>query len=90
MFNKIVDAFYYQEIYRGTINVIYQIEQGDEETEFGYNKAFSLEKHYVLNISDTKTLMKGEYRYIKELVLQNHNYAMNTAYKTCFLRCLFC
>ena len=54
-----VDAFYYQEIYRGTINVIYQIEQGDEETEFGYNKAFSLEKHYVLNISDTKTLMKG-------------------------------
>ena len=38
VFNKIVDAFYYQEIYRGTINVIYQIEQGDEETEFGYKK----------------------------------------------------
>ena len=53
-----VDAFHYQEIYRGTINVIYQTEQGDEETEFRKN-VFGQEKHYVLNISDTKTLMKG-------------------------------
>ena len=52
-----VDAFYYQEIYRSTIHVIYQIELGDEETEFGYNNVFSLEKHYVLNISVTKTLV---------------------------------
>ena len=38
-------------------------------------------KHYVLNISDTKTLMNG-YRFIKELILQHHNFDMNEAYET--------
>ena len=80
VFNKMVDAFYYQEIYGGTINVISQFER-DEEDELGFRDIISQEKHYVLNISDTKALMNG-YRYIKELVLQNHNYAMNTAYET--------
>ena len=80
VFNKMVDAFYYQEIYGGTINVINQLER-DEEDELGFRDIISQEKHYVLNISDTKALMNG-YRYIKELVLQNHNYAMNTAYET--------
>ena len=80
VFNKMVDAFYYQEIYGGTINVISQFER-DEEDELGCRDIISQEKHYVLNISDTKALMNG-YRYIKEVVLQNHNYAMNTAYET--------
>ena len=34
-----------------------------------------------LNISDTKTLMNG-YRFIKELILQHHNFDMNEAYET--------
>ena len=38
-------------------------------------------KHYVLNISDTKTLSNG-YRFIKELILQHHNFDMNEAYET--------
>ena len=38
-------------------------------------------KHYVLNISDTKTVMNG-YRFIKELILQHHNFDMNEAYDT--------
>ena len=38
-------------------------------------------KHYVLNISDTKTVMNG-YRFIKELILQHHNFDMNEAYET--------
>jgi len=38
-------------------------------------------KHYVLNISDTKTLSTG-YRFIKELILQHHNFDMNEAYET--------
>ena len=38
-------------------------------------------KHYVLNISDTKTLLNG-YRYVKELILQHHNFDMNEAYET--------
>ena len=38
-------------------------------------------KHYVLNISDTKTLMNG-YKYVKELILQHDNFDMNEAYET--------
>ena len=75
-----VDAFYFQELYGGTISVINQFEMDYEEDKCGFNN-ISQENYYVLNISDTKTLMNG-YRYIKELVLQNHNYAMNTAYET--------
>ena len=81
VFNKMVDAFYYQELYGGTINVINEIERDDEEDELGFTNIISQNKHYVLNISDTKTLKNG-YRYIKELILQNHNHAMNTAYET--------
>ena len=81
IFNKMVDAFYYQEMYGGNINVINEIERDDEEDEHGFTNIISQNKHYVLNISDTKTLKNG-YRYIKEMILQNHNYAMNTAYET--------
>ena len=81
VFNKMVDAFYYQELYGGNINVISEIERDDEEDEFGFTNIVSQNKHYVSNISDTKTLKNG-YRYIKELILQNHNYAMNNAYET--------
>ena len=35
-------------------------------------------KHYVLNISDAKTLSNG-CRFIKELILQHHNFDMNEA-----------
>ena len=38
-------------------------------------------KHYVLSISDTKTLRNG-YKYVKELILQHHNFDMNEAYET--------
>ena len=38
-------------------------------------------KHYVLNISDKKTLMNG-YKYVKELILQHHNFDMNETYET--------
>ena len=81
VFNEMVDALYYQELYGGNINVISEIERDDAEDEFGFTNIISQNKHYVLNISDTKTLKNG-YRYIKELILQNHSYAMNNAYET--------
>lgn len=43
VFNKMVDAFYYQEIYGGTINVIHQFERDYEENEFGFNNIISQE-----------------------------------------------
>ena len=55
------------------------IEKEVEEKECA--KIVDERKHYVLNISDTKTLMNG-YRFIKELILQHHNHDMNEAYET--------
>ena len=43
VFNKMIDAFYYQEIYGGTINVINQFERDDEENEYGFNNIISRE-----------------------------------------------
>ena len=44
----------------------------EDKTTFG-------ETYYVLNTTDRKTLVNG-FRYIKELLLQYHNYAMYEAY----------
>ena len=63
------DAFYYQEKYGGSINIISEIEYGksvagyttvcdsdeEEEVEVYNSGAKGEEKHYVLNTSDTKT-----------------------------------
>jgi len=76
VFSKMVDAFYYQEKYGGDINIVSEfaenVSEEDEVDEI---------KHYVLNISDTKILKNG-YRFIKELILQSHNFDMNTVYET--------
>jgi hypothetical protein len=37
-------------------------------------------KYYVLTISDTQTMVNG-FRYIKEMILQNHNYFMYKSYQ---------
>ena len=44
----------------------------EDKTTFG-------ETYYVLNTTDRKTLVNG-FRYIKELLLQYHNFAMYEAY----------
>ena len=77
VFRKMIDAFYYQEKYGGDINVIRYNEICDEADSFSSR---CIDKHYVLNLSDTKTLRNG-YRFIKELLLQNHNHSMNVAYQ---------
>ena len=50
VFDKMIDAFYYQEMYNGNINVITQHERENEEDENGMCRIVSSEKHYVLNI----------------------------------------
>ena len=39
------------------------------------------DKYYILNVSKQRTLTNG-FRYIKELLLQNHNYDMYDTYNT--------
>ena len=76
VFSKMVDAFYYQEKYGGDINRVNEFaENVSEEDEVDETK------HYVLNISDTKILKNG-YKFIKEMILQQYNFDMNTVYET--------
>ena len=65
------------------VRVYYYDDSDDEEEE---EQAHTLneetkegEKYYILNTSDRQTLVNG-YRYIKELLLQYHNYAMYETY----------
>ena len=75
-----IDAFYYQEKYGGNINIINELEYSDIVDENGIPELVGEDKHYVLNISDTQKLKNG-YKFVKELILQNHNYDMNEAYE---------
>ena len=43
-----------------------------------YNVASKTSKYYILNVSDSRTLTNG-FRYIKEMLLQFHNFAMYDA-----------
>ena len=45
-----------------------------------YNVASKTSKYYILNVSDSRTLTNG-FRYIKEMLLQYHNFAMYDAYR---------
>ena len=52
VFSKMIDAFYSQEKYGGDINVIRYNQICDETVGFCSR---CIDKHYVLNLSDTKT-----------------------------------
>ena len=45
-----------------------------------FNVASKTSKYYILNVSDSRTLTNG-FRYIKEMLLQYHNFAMYDAYR---------
>lgn len=66
VFKNIHEAQYYQGKYGGKLNVIKQ------ETD---NEMF-IDRYYVLNVSETAVLNNG-FRYIKELLLQYHNFNMH-------------
>ena len=78
-FNKKEDAVYYREKYGGKINVLIDEENTwDEETESYVGKV--VDSYYVLTVSDEKRLTNG-FRFLKELLLQHHNFKMNSVYK---------
>ena len=54
-------------------------EEEEEQAHLLYEETKEGEKYYILNTSDRQTLVNG-YRYIKELLLQYHNYAMYETY----------
>ena len=88
IFNSLKEACYYQRKHGGRIYALEEEtcirkmvdldEETDEEEEEEDKKTFG-ETYYVLNTTDRKTLVNG-FRYIKELLLQYHNFAMYEAY----------
>ena len=91
IFNSLKEACHYQRKHGGRIyaleeeTCIRKMVDLDEETdeeeeeEEEEDKTTFGETYYVLNTTDRKTLVNG-FRYIKELLLQYHNYAMYEAY----------
>ena len=89
IFNSLREACHYQKEHGGRIYALHEEtcirkmvdldEETDEEEEEEENKTTFGETYYILNTTDRQTLVNG-YRYIKEMLLQYHNYAMYEAY----------
>ena len=78
IFNSLREACHYQKEHGGRIYALHEdIHERDEETE--EERRHKGDTYYILNTTDRQTLVNG-YRYIKELLLQYHNYAMYEAY----------
>ena len=82
IFNSLREACYYQSLYGGKVYSISHKEIQISKDEDGTNECReSDDKYYILNICDEATLTNG-FRYIKELLLQHHNFTMFTTYET--------
>ena len=82
-FTSLKEACCYQSIYGGKVYTISecQTELNEvDEDEFETRETEGT-KYYVLSVSEKKTLING-FMYIKELLLQYHNFKMYEAYKT--------
>ena len=82
-FISLKEAFYYQSIYGGKVYTISecQTELNEVDEDEFETKETEGTKYYVLSVSEKKTLING-FMYIKELLLQYHNFKMYEAYKT--------
>ena len=81
-FTSLKEACYYQSIYGGKVYTISecQTELNDVDEDEFETKEREGTKYYVLSVSEKKTLING-FMYIKELLLQYHNFKMYEAYK---------
>ena len=82
-FTSLKEACYYQSIYGGKVYTISecQTELNEVDEDEFETKETEGTKYYVLSVSEKKTLIHGV-MYIKELLLQYHNFKMYEAYKT--------
>ena len=93
LFKDLREAQLYQHMYGGKINIIKQLEKeeeeddddsdvdSDDEEEAPDEDTKNKGKYYVLNVSDYAVLKNG-YRYIKELLLQYHDFRIYKDYNT--------
>ena len=85
MFNSLREAIHYQRQSGGGIyaiqeeTVIHEIDEDDDEENINLQSTKEGETCYILNATDRTKLMNG-FRYIKEMLLQYHNFSMYEAY----------
>ena len=75
-FDNLREALYHQSTVGGKINKVSGFYEDDDEVEQETER-----KHYCLTVSDRANLRNG-YIYIKELLLQHHNFKMQQDYDT--------
>ena len=78
MFKNISAAVDCQDDYGGKLHKITE-QEVMEDDEGGIYEGDETRSQYILNIKDTAELVNG-FRYIKELLLQQHNFTMYEAY----------
>jgi len=92
IFNTLGEARYHQAIYGGRISILKKFHEETTEAidplDFGLDDVNPIKttdwiedetKYYILTVSDSASLRNG-FRYIKELLLQHHNYKMYQDY----------
>ena len=78
VYTNLNEALHKQKLYGGRLYVINELEMEDVNEEEVERKRD--DKYYVSDVSESRKLMNG-FRYIKEQLLQNHNFRMYKAYK---------
>ena len=94
IFNTLEEVRYHQATYGGKVSILKQFQEEIVEQQcdlyFGLDDIQQIttsklienkQKYYILNVSDCATLKNG-FRYIKELLLQHHNFKMYRDYQT--------
>ena len=78
VYTNLNEALHQQRVNGGRLYVIKELELEEiNDEEVVRNRD---DKYYVLTVSESRTLVNG-FRYIKEQLLQNHNFRMYKAYK---------
>ena len=80
MFSSLRECCYYQSVFVGKVRTRSKVNGDWSEVTSGESRDDDDDvTYFVLNVSDTQKLNEG-FRLIKEMILQNHNFAMFEAY----------
>ena len=74
VFSSLKEALNYQNEYGGKISILHEVAYDEDDEEY------YVPKYYILTVSDTAVLKNG-FKFIKELLLQNHNFKILMDYR---------
>ena len=77
LFKNLNEAAHYQTEYGGKIHRLTEMEGKEEYENYSPSNETEKSSYHMLNLKDKAQLMNG-FKYTKELLLQHHNFRMNT------------